>query len=440
MPDPPSRHQSLHHNVVYGIKPFTMFKPPRLGQALALIALACGAAVAPTVTAQDFALDVAGSDRYVRDGVLPQGLVDLFDPLGGEFKGGIYFSAGIEASYNSNLFLTEDYENSDFIFSVRPSIFYTSDPEGGAPFSVTAYYSPAIQMYTDNSSLNGIDHAFGAEFNILGGKTSLSIFANYMEYSGPDRFAGGFTEGSVVALGIRGSYQVAPRTRLHGMLTASMSDFGNATGQLAGGSGADAYVAQIGALWAATERLRFGPSIRYTETDSNTAGTRRDIALLLDAEYELANRIDLSVSIGPSFYEDSQFGGDSGVDLFVRLAADYHINERWLWTTSIRFATIPSPSNLNYIVNDYSLSTSVTRQFLRSSLECGASVNFSDYEASGITPTTREDETLVRGFLTYRRGLFRERAELVASLLYGSNSGSQDWEQWLFTIGVTAKF
>ena len=92
------------------------------------------------------------------------------------------------------------------------------------------------------------------------------------------------------------------------------------------------------------------------------------------------------------------------------------------------------------MVNDYSLSTSVTRRLLRGSIEFGASVNFSDYEASGVTPTNREDETLVRGFLTYRRGMFRDRAELVASLLYGSNSGSQDWEQWMLTVGITAKF
>ena len=67
-------------------------------------------------------------------------------------------------------------------------------------------------------------------------------------------------------------------------------------------------------------------------------------------------------------------------------------------------------------------------------------MNFSDYEASGVTLSNREDETLVRGFLTYRRSVFKERADFEASLLYGSNSGNQDWDQWLFTIGVAARF
>ena len=79
-----------------------MFKPPRLGQAVASIVLAIGLAAAPSATAQDFALDVAKSDRFVRDGILPQGLVDLFDPSGGKLKGGLYFSAGIQAAYNSS--------------------------------------------------------------------------------------------------------------------------------------------------------------------------------------------------------------------------------------------------------------------------------------------------------------------------------------------------
>lgn len=417
-----------------------MFRFPPLVQVVASVLVACGLA-APTATAQDFSLELAGADRLARDGILPRGLVDLFDPTGGELKGGLYYSAGIQASYNSNLFLTEDYENSDVIFSFTPSIFYTSDPEGGAPFSLTAYYSPSIQLYTDNSDLSSVDHSFGASLNLLGGKTSITFFANYKEVSGPDRFAGGFSKGSVMAFGARGSYQIAPRTSLNATLTASASDYDNTgTGQRARGSGANAYVAKVGALWAATERLRFGPSIRYNKTESNTSGARQSTAVLFEVEYLLANRIDLSASIGPSFYEDSQVGGGSGVDLFVSFAADYQINERWSWANSVRFATIPSPSNRNYVINDYSFTTSVRRQFLRGSLECGVRVNTSDYDVSGIALTNREDETLVRGFLTYRRSLFKERAELQASLLYGSNSGNQDWEQWMFTVGITAGF
>ncbi len=73
------------------------------------------------------------------------------------FKGAFLYGAGVTSTYDSNFFLTENNPDGELITGFSGMIAYFSDPEGGAPLSITANYSPTIQTYLENSENNAID-------------------------------------------------------------------------------------------------------------------------------------------------------------------------------------------------------------------------------------------------------------------------------------------
>ncbi len=89
------------------------------------------------------------------------------------------------------------------------------------------------------------------------------------EVSSADRLVGGFIEGSILSYGISGSYQLAPRTAILAGWSASQSDYDSG-----GRSGSDIYTTEVAGLWDATERLRIGPALTYTMTESDSTGER----------------------------------------------------------------------------------------------------------------------------------------------------------------------
>jgi hypothetical protein len=403
-----------------------MFSPPlhpveRLltGSALALLASCAPAA------AQDFALRVADGDRALVDSFLPPA-----DSLGG-IKGGFYFGLDATATYDSNFFILQDYPESEFSVDIAPWVMYRTDPEGGARLSFEARYSPVVHTYWNNSHLNGVDHTGEFFFRYNGARTDITAFASYEEVSAADRLAGGFIQGSILNYGIKGSYQLAPRTSLLGAWTASKSEYDSG-----GRAGADVYTAQISGLWDATERIRIGPAIRHTLTESDQTGERDAIAALVRTRYQWGERFFFDASGGVEFAKNSRLGGGRDAGFTGGLEAQYVLNERWTWKAAIRYANVPSPVNLNYLVDDLSFSTSLTRFFERGSLEGGVGISFSEYEPVGLTVAAREDDEFLNAYLTYRRKLYSDRMIWETSLRGAVNEGQKDWSQWQISTGI----
>lgn len=394
----------------------------------AFVAIA-SAGLASDLAAQDFALRLADGDRALVEPFLPAG------EAAGNLKGGFYFGLDASTTYDSNFYLDADYTESEFYGSIAPWVVYRTDPEGGARYSFEARYSPQFLAYWNNSDLNGVDHSGSFAFKFQGSRTALTLFADYSEVSSANRISGSFVQGSILNYGIKGSYQLAPRTSLQAAWTASSSDYDSG-----GRAGADVYTSQISGLWDATERIRIGPAIRHTLTESDTTGERDAIAALVKVRYQWGERIFLDASGGVEFAKNSRLGGGRDAGFTGGLEAQYVMNERWTWKSSIHYATVPSPVNLNYLVEDLSFFTSVVRNFDRSSLEAGLGISFSQYEAVGLVTTPREDDQFIHAYLAYRRKLFSERVGWESILRYSTNDGQKDWSQWQFTTGLSVEF
>lgn len=383
---------------------------------------------------QDFSLRLAGADRMMREGILPDGLFGaVLDPtLEGKIKGQVAYSFSTIASYTSNASLAAG-GDSDLILSFNPAAYYTTDPEGGARYVIAAYYAPSYQHYFEDSSRGGFNQNGGVSFSTSGARARVGAFFNVAQSSGADRITGGYTEASIFSGGLSASYQVAPRTKVWSSLTAAHSDYST------GGEGSDIYSAELGADWAATERLSIGPSLRYNRAESETTGVRSATGLLFNASYEATERIKLRASIGAEVVDHSRLSGSSDPSLTGDFSLEYRLNELWSTSASIRYANIPAPRDAGYVVNDLSINAAVSRALLRGSISAGAGYGISSYERVDPAAAVRGDDESLNLFLTYSRPLPWERVNFFSSVSY-SRSFSRDWSQWGVSTGLNITF
>lgn len=406
--------------------------PPRKRWIASLAALAslCGSAFA-----QNLSMQVADSNPLGIGNFIPSSQ-DLDMGLTGAVKGAFAYGFEAETAYNSNFFLTTDDEDDELSLFFSPWIRYISDPEGGANLSFTANYQPVMRSYLDNSDLNGMDQAGDFSVRLQGVKTDISVFGRYEGMSGTDRLTGEFVEGAVMTGGIRANRQIASRTSLNAGWSAAKSSFDSSDSE-----GAEVYTTYIGGMWDASQRISVGSTVRYTISESDNTGTRDAWALLMEARYRAGEKIWLSASLGPEYAVTSGAGNDdSSLGLTGEIAARYDINDRWMWTTSVRNATIPSPSETNYLVNDILFTTTLQHQLTRGSVSGGLEYRFSDYEDVGTVTTTRGDENNLSAFVAYHRNFFQDRLAFDTTLRYTTNKGQTDWDQVLVSMGVNFRF
>ncbi len=404
--------------------------PLRLSSATPLRGILAAALTGAPILAsgQDFSLRVSDGNRALTETFFPS------PDLPG-LKGGFDFGISANATYDSNFFLSDDYPESELYADVSPWITYRSDPEGGAAFSFEAHYSPSFVAYLNNDDLNTINHTGGASLTYTATRTSFTGYVDYAQVSMADRLVGGFIEGSILSYGISGSYQLGPRTAILAGWSASQSDYD--TGAR---SGADVYSTEVAGLWDATERLRIGPSVTYTLTESDSTGERDAVALLVKTRYKWGERILLDAAAGVEYAKNSRSNDGWEPGFTGRFSADYEFSELWTFRAGIRYSTVPSPNNLNYLINDLSFTSAVIRNFERSSLELGVGVSFSDYEAVGMVVGNREDDEFMNAYLAYKRNLYSDRVKFEAAVRCASNQGQKDWSQWQISTGISVDF
>jgi hypothetical protein len=384
--------------------------------------------------AASFASRIADSETVGINALSPIG--EVFESTTGRgFKGGFEYGLGVDSVYDSNFFLTENDPESELGINFAPWIGYSTDPEGGADVSFTANYRPVIRTYMENSDFNGVDQSGGVSMRIKGSKTVISARVNYDQSSGADRIIGEFVNESMFSAGIEGSYQIAPRTSVSASVTAAISDYDNNSIV-----GSDIYTAYIGGYWSATERISVGPAIRYVTSKSDNTGTRDSWQFLMQAQYRLREKIRLSAALGVEYATNSRDDGNGSAGLTGSLAASYAISEKIGWVSSIRYITVPSPSEVDYVINNLMISTALSRQLLRGSIGLGIDLNIANYEQVGTAFTTLEDDNSMGAFLSYQRKFLLDRLDFQSRIHYVINNGQEDWSQVQVSVGLGVQF
>ncbi len=388
-------------------------------------------------SAQNLTVQLGNSNPLQLGSIVPE-TQDFDLSTRGKFKGALILGTQADVVYNSNFYLTENNEDDEISAVITPWFKYISDPEGGAEVSLEANYRPQFMVFHDNSDLNDVNQAGDITLKWKGARTELTTYGWYEQVAGTDRLTNSYVEGALFTGGIRGVRQIAPRTALHAEATAAVTSYTSG-----GATEAQVYSAKVGASWRASERLSFGPTIGYTRAESDNIGGTDAWSLLIDARYQLGDRIWLTSSFGPEFsYSEGLAGsGDSNnVNLSADLRMKYLINERWTWQNTIRSATVPAPSDTNYLVNDVAVMTELQRGLLRGWVSGGLEYHLSGYQDVGTTAVNRGDENNVSVFMTYHRDIIPQRAYFNTTVRYTSNDGLVDWSQWLISAGFNMAF
>jgi hypothetical protein len=350
-------------------------------------------------------------------------------------KGVFLYGAGLSTVYDSNFFLSEDDPESELITGLSGTVMYFSDPEGGAPASIVANYSPVLQSFLENPDNNGIDQSGNVKMTLTGAKTVVSGYVNLSQSSGTDPVIGEFVSESLLSAGIEGSYQLAPRTSINGSFAASTSDFG--TGSL---EGSNVYSTYLSGSWMATEYLSLGPEVQYSKSLSDNSGTRDAWQLLMQAQYQVGQRIQISGSLGVDYSTNSREEGSGSAGLTGNFSASYSINEKLSWSGSVLYITVPSPNEVDYVINNLAISTGLSRKLLKAEVDLGLSLNVASYEAVGPTAGPLDDDSIVNLYVTYSRSLFLDRVSLVGGAYYAFSDGQSNWNQFQLSLALNAQF
>lgn len=414
-----------------------MFDSPRYSKAkekAAIVAAFAFIQACCLTSAQDFTTRYAISNPFGVNGPLPFGKpLDL--GVGKGFKGGIGVGIGLQSTYDSNFFQTEHDEESELSTAILPHLNYSTDSEGGATVSISAGYQPAIRNYLQNPDLNGVDQSGNVSIIISGSKTLISAYAGYTQESGTDRLVGEFVTGSALSLGLQGAYQLAPRTSIYANWSTSISDYGTSSVV-----GFDNYSVNLGGTWAATERFRFGPSIGFSTTNSDNTGTQDSWNFSMNTTYAANELIRLAASLGLQFSQNSRESESANTNLTGSLSASYKINELWSWSNSIQSGIIPSPTQTNYVINNWSISSILNRQLLIGSAGIGVDYYISDYERVGTAGASQGADDNIGILLSFQRPFFTDRIGFNTSLRYSINSGQNEWSQLQLNTGLSMEF
>ena len=390
---------------------------------VAILAASASFQACSTAGGQDLSIRFANSTPFGVNGPLPFGKPTILE--GGKgFKGGIGGGINAQSAYDSNFFQAEDNQESEFSNKISPSISYSTDPEGGAKVQIAAGYSPTATAYLHNTDLNGVDQSGNISLTISGARTVVSAYAGYVQQSGTDRFAGGFVTGSELSFGLSGTYQLAPRTSVFANWSPSLVDYeGSST------VGFSDYSASVGGSWAATERFSFGPSLNYSTSTSDNTGTRDSWGFSLQTSYKAAERLQLAGSFGLQYSQYSRDSESGTINFTGSLNASYQIDDRWSWSSSIQSGIVPSPTQTNYVINSWSVSSTLNRSLLTGSIAMGLDMVFSNFDQVGVVGTSQDQEQNIATILTYTRPFFSDRVGLNTSLRYTLNNGQKDWSQ-----------
>ncbi len=390
----------------------------------------------PSASGQDISTLVGLRDPFNLDSLFSFGGGGVLPGVSQGLKGGI--SAGIATStiYDSNLFLDETGQQGSVSSAISPSVSYISDPEGGARYSISAAYLPSYSIYYDDPDLNQFHNSGSVSFAAQGSRTTISLIGAYSQISGTDRLARQFVNGALFNVAIQGGYQLAPRTSVNAGASVSKSYY-SGSGSV---EGADVYGANAGAFWAATERLSFGPAMTYSTSESPNIGKRESWSFSGQANYLVDERIHIAGSLGVQWSQYSRESGGSPAGLTGGFDASYQLSELWSLSGSIVYVTVPSPSDLNFVVNDLTYSAAVSRQLRIGSLAAGANYTLSDYSSVGPTGAGIETDARASVFVSYGRAFLHERLGFNSNLSYSVNSGRFDYDQVTASVGVNVSF
>lgn len=224
-------------------------------------------------------------------------LVDMFH---------ISLDAGVK--YDNNIYLTDDNEESDVIFSISPILSFATAEPGTAASIFSFNYTPTARFYVDNSERDTVDHSLRLKFDQRLAKTQIGFELGYDKTSGSDRFVSGTIDRDAFHSAVSVSHILSGKTRLDFGAFYDIDDFDNSDL-----FDRKSYGGDIAVLYQATGKIALGPYFGYGRTTLNSGNVDQEYYEFgLRSEYEVSGKTAVSASIGGNVrsFDGSDGSGD----------------------------------------------------------------------------------------------------------------------------------
>ena len=365
----------------------------------------------------------------------------------------------------SNVFLdNSENEQSDTIFTIAPTLSFTTPGLGSEDRKLSIYYTPSYRIYSNNSDLNGLDHTFRFSFDndsqITLPKTTISFDLGYDQSQSSDRRTGGFVGRDSVNAGVRVSHRLTGKTNLNLSASAQTNSYdNNNNGNNNVNNNADllddvSYNARASLTYQVTSKISVGPYVGYGITDISGSGggventqDRTNYSAGITGTYEASGKTAFTGSFGWTTYEfDGPGAGDGDHSLTYRIGLSHQLGPRTSMRASIWSDYKPSNSigNTSYIATGASLSLS-WQPTDRWSHSLSVTYENDDYlsdDPAGGTGTSDYFSISLGSNYRFNNGLSLG-ARISSSTQNNNNTNDQalnDFENWIFSINANYIF
>ena len=274
----------------------------------------------------------------------------------------------------SNIFLdSEDSEQDDIIFTIAPTLSFTTPGFGSGDQKLSIYYTPSYRIYSNNSDLNDLDHRFRFSFDnssqIRLPKTTISFDLGYDQNQESDRLNGGLVGRESINAGVRVSHSLTGKMNLNLSADARSNSYDNRNQNTDAGLLDDvSYNARASLTYQVTGKISVGPYVGYGITDVSGSGggvdntqDRTNYSAGITGTYEATGKTAFTGSVGWSTYEFDGSGSGGGENsLTYRIGLSHQLGPRTSMRASIWSDYKPSNSigNTSYTSTGASLSLS----------------------------------------------------------------------------------
>ncbi len=343
------------------------------------------------------------------------------------------------ARYDSNIFHSRANEQSDILFTIAPTLRFSTAEADEAQNSFTFVYSPSAVFYTDHSDRNSINHRASFKLTKRMPKTSIGFGVDYTKSTGSDRFVSGLIDRDSLRATLNVSHLLTGKIRADFDAYYNLDDFGSSALY-----GDTTYGANLAFLYQLTGKLAIGPQVGYGVSSLSRGSRDHEFySASVKFEYRATGKTQLTGSIG---YSQRSFSGAGAASDYSsstwRIGANHDLSGK----TSIRVSIYRSAkASYNYIDSGYlatGLSLSATHQ-VSPRLNCYATMSYEEddyFKASAAGANLDNDYYAITMGARYRLegGLI-----LGANATYRANSSDRaanDFDNFSFGINATYTF
>ena len=365
----------------------------------------------------------------------------------------------------SNVFLdNSENEQDDIIFTIAPTLSYTTPGLWGEDRKLSVYYTPSYRVYSNNSDLNDLDHRFRFKFSndsqITLPKTTISFDLGYDQSQSSDRRNGGFVGSESIYGGVKVSHSLTGKTSLNFGARARSRSYDNNVkynnsfpddnvNQRSRDDLLDSvdYDFDASLTYQITPKISIGPYVGYgiSNVDGGTAGgventqDRHSYSAGITGSYNATGRTAFTGSIGWSKYEfDGPSAGNDDGNLTYRIGVSHQLGPRTALRATLwqDYKSSNSVGNTSYLATGASLSLS-WRQSDRWSHSISALYENDDYfsnDPNGDNGNSDYFSLRLSSNCRFNNGL-SVGASLSSSTQNNNDTNNlNDFENWIFSI------